>query len=153
MKKLEEPLIRELTTGGCVPAVTKLAKKLRQPGSTVHFNIKKMEKEGKILGYKAVFDNEKVGRGFTVFALLKLDPTTYKNPKFAEEMATQVAKHPAVESVDIMTGDWELLVKVHAKDQKEYYETVSKGIAREGVVKIHSMVSLKELKSEYFRIP
>ena len=153
MKKLEEPLVEELTVGGCAPSVTKLAKKLKQPGSTIHFNIKKMEKEGKILGYKAVFDNSEIGRGFTVFALVKLDHATYTDPDFTESVAKKISKHSEVESVDIMTGDWELLVKIRAKDQKEYFDNARKCLASEGVVKVHSMVSLKTLKSEYLEVP
>jgi DNA-binding Lrp family transcriptional regulator len=153
MKKLEEPLIKELKAGGCVPAITTLAKRLKQPGSTIHFNVKKMEKEGKILSYNAVFDHSKIGEGFTVFALVKLSDATYKEGDFTEKVAKKIATHPEVESVDIMTGDWELLVKIRAKDQGEYYSLARKCIAMPGVVKVHSMVSLRQFKSEYVVLP
>ena len=153
MKNLEKPIIEELNVGSCAPAITKLARKLKQHGSTIHFNIKRMEKEGKILGYKAVFNGQKIEQGFTVFALVKLNDTTYKDPGFTERIAKKIARHPEVESVDIMTGDWELLVKIRAKDQKDYFEAARRCIANEGVVKVHSMISLSSLKSEYTCLP
>jgi len=149
MKNTEEELIGELRTGGCAPAITKLAKRLRKPGSTIHFNIKKMEKEGKILAYKAVFDYEKVGQGFAAFALVKLSSKAYEKRDFASEVARRIAKHPAVESVDALTGEWELIVKIRAKDQREYYSLAQEIISGDGIVKVNSLVSLGQFKSEY----
>jgi DNA-binding Lrp family transcriptional regulator len=149
MKETEEELIEELRTDGCAPAITKLAKRLRKPGSTIHFNIKKMEKEGKILTYKAVFDNEKIGKGFTAFALVKLSSRAYEKKGFTSEIGRRIAKHPEVESVDALTGEWELLVKIRAKDQKEYFALTEEILSGEGIVKVNSLVSLEQMKSEY----
>jgi DNA-binding Lrp family transcriptional regulator len=149
MKDIGEELVEELRTGGCSPAITKLAKKLRKPGSTIHFNIKKMEKEGKILAYKAVFDNEKIGQSFTAFALVKLSSKAYERREFTSEVAKRIAEHPAVESVDALTGEWELIVKMRAKDQKEYYSLAQEIISGEGIVKVNSLISLEQFKSEY----
>jgi len=153
MKNIEEELIKELKTGGCTPAITKLAKKLRKPGSTIHFNIKKMEKEKKILAYKAVFNNKNINRGFTAFALVKLSSKAYEKEGFTSEIAKRIAKHPGVESVDVLTGEWELIVKLRAKDQNEYFLLVQKCIGSEGIVKVNSLISLEQIKSEYVLIP
>jgi DNA-binding Lrp family transcriptional regulator len=149
MKNIEEKLISELRTGYCVPAVTKLAKKLKQPGSTIHFNVKKMEKEGKIRTYKAVFDKDKIGLGFTGFALVKLSEKAYEEKGYTLDVAQRIAKHPEVESVDVLTGEWELIVKISAKDQKDYFSLVRKCIAGEGIRKVNSLISLEQVKSEY----
>lgn len=152
-RDLEAGLIKELRTGSCVPSITKLSKKLRQPGSTIHFNIRKMEKEGKILAYKAVFDNERIGQGFTAFALVKLSPKVYENAGLTLKIAERIAKNPEVESVDALTGEWELLVKIRAKDQKEYFSLVQRCVGGEGVEKVSSLISLKQVKSEYIMVP
>jgi Lrp/AsnC family transcriptional regulator for asnA, asnC and gidA len=153
MKDIVEELIRELQAGGCAPAITRLAKRLRKPGSTIHFNIRKMEKDGKILSYKAVFDNERIGQGFTAFALIKLSSAAYERKGFGSEVAKRIARHPAVESVDALTGEWELIVKIRAKDQKDYYSLVQEIISGEGIVKVNSLISLQQFKSEYVRLP
>jgi len=149
MKNIEEELVEELRVGGCAPAITRLAKKLRKPGSTIHFNVKKMEKEGKILSYKAVFDYEKIGQGFTAFALVKLSSRVYEKEGLTSEIAARIAGHPEVESVDVLTGEYELIVKLRAKDQKEYFSLARKCIAGEGIVKVNSLISLEQFKSEY----
>lgn len=149
MKNIEEELVRELRSGGCVPAITKLARKLNHPGSTIHFNIRKMEKEGKILAYKAVLSNEKVGAGFTGFALVKLSAEAYEKLSLTTEIAKRIARHPQVESVDVLTGEWELIVKIRAKDQKEYFTAVQRCIGGKGIAKVNSLISLEQFKSEY----
>jgi DNA-binding Lrp family transcriptional regulator len=149
MKNIEEKLVKELRTGGCVPAITKLARKTGTPGSTIHFNIRKLEEEGKILAYKAVFNNELVGSGFTGFALVKLSVEAYEHKGFTSKVARRIARHPEVESVDVLTGEWELIVKIRARDQKEYLALVQHCIAGKGVVKVNSLISLEQIKSEY----
>jgi DNA-binding Lrp family transcriptional regulator len=149
MKNIEEKLVKELRSGGCVPAITRLARKLNNPGSTIHFNIRRMEKEGKILAYKAVLGNEKVGAGFTGFALVKLSAEAYEKIGLTAEIAKRIARHPEVESVDVLTGEWELIVKIRAKDQKEYFTLAQRCIAGKGVVKVNSLISLEQFKSEY----
>jgi len=147
-----ERLVDALRAGYCVPAVTKLAKRLKQPGSTIHFNIKKMEKDGRIMAYKAVFDKERIGLGFTGFALVKLSERAYTDPDFTLKVGRRIAKHPEVESVDVLTGEWELIVKISAKDQKDYFSLVRRCIAGEGISKVNSLISLSQLKSEYVEL-
>lgn len=149
MKNLEPRLVELLRTGCCAPSITKLAKKLGQPGSTIHFNIRKMEEAGKILAYKAVFDNARIGKGFTAFALVKLSADAYEKEGFALAVAKRIARHPEVESVDVLTGEWELIVKIRAQDQNDYFKLVQQCIAGEGVVKVNSLISLASAKSEY----
>ena len=152
MGNLEEHLIKELEVGCCYPGITKLAKKLSAPGATVHFNIRKMEKERKILAYKAVFDNAKINRGFSAFALVKLSGKAYEKRGFTLETARRIARHPQVESVDILTSEWELMVKICAKDQTDYLSIVEQCVGGDGIVKVNSLISLAKVKSEYVEI-
>ena len=112
MKDIRNKLIELLKVGYCTPQIAKLAKKLKQPSTTLHYNIKRLEKEGSIKTYKAVFDYKKIGKGHCTYVLVNLKGEHYANP---EEIAKQIAKNPHVESVDIITGDYELLIKLRAK--------------------------------------
>jgi len=51
--------------------------------------------------------------------------------------------------VDALTGEWELLVKIRAKDQKEYFALTEEILSGEGIVKVNSLISLEQMKSEY----
>src|SRR3989338_183533 len=149
MKDIRQKLVEQLRTGNCTPRIALLARKLKEPSTTLHYNIKKLEREGAILGYKAVFDHRKIGDGFTAFVLLTLSPDEYGDP---ERLANEFAKHPQIESVDIITGDWELILKVRTKDQDDYFEFVKKVISKKGVTKIKTLTSLRQMKSEFVEL-
>jgi len=146
MRDLRPRIIALLKTGHCTPQLSRLARELKEPTTTLHYNIKRLEKEGAILSYKAVYDYKKIDAGFCAFVLLTLSPDEYGNP---ERIGVEFAKHPEIESVDIITGDWEMLLKVRAKDQDAYYEFVKTVISRKGITKIKTLTSLKQLKTEF----
>ena len=58
-----------------------------------------------------------------------------------------------VESVNIVAGEWELIIKVRAKDQGQYFNVVKSVISREkGIEKTISIISLKEAKTEFVKV-
>ena len=146
MKDIQPKLISLFKGGYCTPQIAKIAIKLKEPSTTIHYNIKKLEKEGKIKTYKAVFDYKKINEGFYVIVLISLSPDEYGNP---ERVGKELAKHPQIESVNICTGDWELVLTIRVKDMDEYYSFIKNVISRKGVVKIKSLTSMKQLKTEF----
>jgi DNA-binding Lrp family transcriptional regulator len=146
MNDITLKLIELFKSGYCTPQIARIAKKLKQPSTTIHYNIKKLEKENVVKAYKAVFDYKKIDAGFCAFVLLSLSPDEYGNP---EKIGNDLSKHPEIESVDIITGDWELIIKVRIKDQDEFYNFVKNVISRKGITKIKSLVSFKQIKTEF----
>ena len=149
MKDIASKLIPLLKEGYCTPQIAQVAKKIKQPSTTIHYNIKKLEREGTIKTYKAVFDYKKINEGFCVFVLISLAPDEYGNP---ERIGAELARHPHIESVDICTGDWEMVVKVRVKDQEEYFSLLKTVLSRKGIVKIKSLTSMKQMKTEFVEI-
>lgn len=146
MKNIAEKLVKLFKEGNCTPQIARIAKKLKEPSTTIHYNIKKLERDGVIKTYKAVFDYKEIDEGFCVFVLISLSPDEYGNP---EHIGKDLSKHPEVESVDIITGNWEMILKVRVKDQDAYYDFLKNVISRKGIDKIVSLTSLKQLKTEF----
>lgn len=146
MKDIRKKLIEFLKKGYCTPQISSLAKKLKIPSTTIHYNIKRLEKEGIIKNYSAVIDHKKSGNEFCAFVLISLTKEDYANP---ENEAKEMAKHSEVESVDICTGEWELLIKVRTKNIDEYYEFIKKVFSKKGIAKTKTLNSLKQIKSEF----
>ncbi len=147
MKNIKPKLIRLFKEGYCTPQIARIAKTINEPSATIHYNIKKLENDGAIKTYKAVFDYKKIDEGFCAYVLIALSPTEYSTP---ERIASNLAKHKEVESVDLLTGDWELIIKVRTKDQDEYYNFLRNVISEEkGLQKTKSMVSLKQTKTNF----
>lgn len=146
MRDIKNKLIQLFMQGYCTPQISKLAKATKAPSATLHYNIKKLESEKVIKTYKAVFDYSKIDMGFCTYVLLSLSPDQYGVP---EKIATMLAKQPEVESVDICTGDWEIIMKIRTKDQHTYYDFVKRVLSKPGIGKTKSLVSFKQLKSEF----
>jgi len=147
MKDIRPKLIKLFKEGYCTPQIARIARKIKEPSTTIHYNIKKLEREGAIRTYKAVFDYKKIDEGFCAYLLIVLAPAEYSTP---ERIARELAKHKEVESIDLITGDWELIVKIRTKDQDEYYKLIRDIIPEvEGFQKTKSMISLKQIKTEF----
>jgi DNA-binding Lrp family transcriptional regulator len=147
MKNIQPRLIRLFKEGYCTPQIGRIAREIDEPSTTIHYNIKKLESEGAIKTYKAVFDYRKIGEGFCTFVLIALSSDEYADP---ERLAKSLARHSEVESVDILAGDWELLIKIRARDQDEYYQFLKEVISKEkGIENTNSIISLKQVKTEF----
>ena len=149
MKDIRPKLITLFKTGYCAPQITRIAKKLKEPSTTIHYNIKKLEKDGAVKAYKAVFDYKKIEEGHCTYLLINLIQEKYGQP---EEIAKEIAKNSNVESVDIVKGDYEFIVKLRSRDIDEYYEWVKIAIKKYGFAKAVSLTSLKQVKTEFVEI-
>ena len=146
MKNIKHKLIKLFKEGYCAPQIARIARKINEPSATIHYNIKKMEKEGAIKTYKAVFDHKKIEKGFCVFVLIKLTARAGSDP---DMVAGELAKYREVESIDLLAGVWDIVLKVRSKNQDKYYELLKSILAREGIQETTSLISLKQIKTEF----
>ncbi|HEX9262350.1 MAG TPA: Lrp/AsnC family transcriptional regulator [Candidatus Bathyarchaeia archaeon] len=147
MKDIRPKLIRLFKEGYCTPQIGRIAREIDEPSTTIHYNVKKLESEGVIKTYKAVFDYKKIDEGFCSFVLIALSSNEFADP---ERIADNLARHSEVESVDILAGDWELIIKVRARDQDEYYQFLKNVISKEkGIENTNSLISLRQVKTEF----
>lgn len=92
---------------------------LDMPVTTVYAKIKRMEEAGFIRNYTAILDGPKLGVGATAFVLATF---SYRSSGGAEaalsqrEVAREVAGFSEVQEVHVISGDWDLLIKVKTKD-------------------------------------
>ncbi len=94
-----------------------IAKKIGAPITTVFAKMKRMEEQGIIRGYKAVLAPEKLGSGTAAFILASVSYRAKADgvPVSQRVVAEEIAKFAEVQEVHIITGDWDLLVKLRAE--------------------------------------
>ena len=146
MKNLSETLIPLLKKGFCTPKLLQLARKTNNPSTTVQYNIKKLEKEKVILTYKAIFDYKKINQGHCVFLLLDLSNENYNDP---EIILKKLVKNDAVESVDICTGEYGVIIKIRTENIDAYYAFLKWLLKLINPTRTVSLTSLKQLKSDF----
>jgi DNA-binding Lrp family transcriptional regulator len=95
-----------------------IARKIDSPISTVFAKIKRMENLGIIKEYKTVLDSKKMSKGTTAFIFVSFEyrPSGIEKPLDQREIAKKIAKFPEVQELHVITGDWDILIKVKAKD-------------------------------------
>ncbi len=98
-----------------------LSKKTGMPATTIHERIKKLESDGVIKGYHVAIDYEKAGMPTTAIVLIRRSPITTsgsKSPAYSK-IADKIAKLPEVQEAHVVTGEYDMVLKVRGKNERE----------------------------------
>jgi len=90
-----------------------IAKRIGLPITTIHSRIKRLENQGIIKNYTVIVDHVKLGMPVTAFIFASFSKTEGVSQR---EIVKQIGKLPNVQEVHIITGDWDILIKVKGKD-------------------------------------
>jgi DNA-binding Lrp family transcriptional regulator len=95
-----------------------IAKKINAPITTIFAKTKRMEELGIIKQYRAILAPEKLNLGTAAFILASVSYRTKNDdtPVSQRDVAEEIARFPEVQEVYIITGDWDLLVKIRAEN-------------------------------------
>lgn len=118
--KLDEKdlVILALIQENCKLTARQIARKIDSPITTVFAKIKRMERLGIIKAYKAILDSKKLNSGTAAFILASVSYRTKDDETLISqrEIAEKIAKFPEVQEVHIITGDWDLLIKLKTEN-------------------------------------
>jgi Lrp/AsnC family transcriptional regulator, leucine-responsive regulatory protein len=107
--------------------------------------IRRLENEGVIRGYHADIAPEALGLGFIAFVTLVLD---YVTAATADEFAEAMRAIPEVVSCHIVSGGYDALLHIAAKDSQTYSEIVFDRLRRiPGVKDVRSSFVMRTLKA------
>ncbi|MBS7647145.1 MAG: Lrp/AsnC family transcriptional regulator [Candidatus Bathyarchaeia archaeon] len=118
--KLDEKdlAILALLQENCRMTAREIAQKIGSPITTVFAKMKRMEQQDIIKEYRAILNHKKLDFGVTAFILASFSYRTDKEeaPLSQRAIAEQISKFPEVQEVHIISGDWDILIKVKEKD-------------------------------------
>jgi Lrp/AsnC family leucine-responsive transcriptional regulator len=118
--KLDEKdlAILALIQRNCKLTAREVAREINSPITTVFAKIKRMEKLGIIKEYKAILNSKKLNSSTTAFILASVSYVTKNTETMVSQrdIADEIAKFPEVQEVHIITGDWDLLIKLKTKN-------------------------------------
>jgi DNA-binding Lrp family transcriptional regulator len=86
------------------------------PVTTVFAKIRRIEKAGLIKGYHAVLNAGQLGAGTTAFILASFSYKSGEKSISQRKVAKELASFPEVQEVHIISGEWDIIIKVKAKD-------------------------------------
>jgi Lrp/AsnC family leucine-responsive transcriptional regulator len=93
-----------------------IATNIRVPRVTVHDRIQKMMQQGIIKSFNVSIDYKKIGYATEVFIFITFIPTPDVSQR---ELAKRIAKLPGVHEVHIISGEYDLLLKVRGKSLED----------------------------------
>lgn len=124
-----------------------IAKKLGMPATTIHERIKKMERDGIINGYHVAINSEKIGMPTTAIALIRQGPKIPGKKLLFTKLAEQLSSFPEVQEVHAVTGEYDVIIKVRGRNEKEVGSFIGETIWNlPGVERTLSLLSYRTTK-------
>ncbi|MFH0713054.1 MAG: Lrp/AsnC family transcriptional regulator [Candidatus Micrarchaeota archaeon] len=145
MDEKDSILLTELRRDGR-QSTALIARKTGIPRVTVHDRLEKLKSSGVIKRFTVSLDYEKLGRPVTVFVFVSYSSTAKLDQ---HETARQISDVPGVEAVHIVSGEWDLLLKIRAATIKEVGELIVDKVRQiPGVHKTLTMACFETVKEE-----
>ncbi|MHA2503706.1 MAG: Lrp/AsnC family transcriptional regulator [Candidatus Kariarchaeaceae archaeon] len=119
--------------------------------STIHNRIKRLEDSNVIKQYMAIIDHKSLD--YNMISFIMIEFVNQDNQLDQVEVAEQISQLPNVEEVHLVTGEFDILLKVRSKDIDDLSLFVTKNLKQiPGVGGSRTFVSLRSVK-QYFDEP
>lgn len=143
MDKLDRQLISLLQEDGKM-TIAQLADKVNRSTTPVYERVKKLEREGVIMGYTALVDPQKIGLGLTAFCEVSLQ--SHKQSKL-EAFEAEVKVLDEVVECHHIAGSFDYLLKIQTANINTYQEFLSHKLsAVPHIAKLQSAFGMKRVK-------
>jgi len=128
----------------CQMPLDNLAKKLGVPKSTLHYRIKRLERDGVIEGYYAKVNPLKLGYDYVAIVLLR----ARYGPHYHERVGRKIAAVPGVWAVYYVLGEYDFIVLVRALDREDYMRKLEQLSNMADIERTSTQIAAKILKED-----
>ncbi len=112
--------------------------------SPCHRRVRALEQAGVIRGYVALLDASTVGAGFLAYVDVRLDR---QSVEYSERFEKAVIARPEILECARVTGDYDYLLKVVARDIDAFHRLLIEFLARiKGVANTRTLIALNRVK-------
>ena len=144
LDKIDARILRVLQADGRISNL-KLAESVHLSPTAVLERVKRLTRDGVILGYEARLNPDKLGAGLLVFIEVVLDRTTHDAMSIFKA-AVQV--RPEILECHLVAGGFDYLIKTRVADMQAYREFVGSVIwALPGVRETRTYAVMEEVKN------
>jgi Lrp/AsnC family transcriptional regulator, leucine-responsive regulatory protein len=142
--KIDAKILRLLQKDGRISNL-KLADAVHLSPTAVLERVKRLTREGYILGYEARLDPAKLGAGMLVFIEVVLDRTT---PDVMNEFKAAVQVRPEILECHLVAGGFDYLIKTRVADMVAFRGFIGTVVwALPGVRETHTYAVMEEVKN------
>ena len=142
--KIDAKILRVLQRDGRISNL-KLADEVHLSPTAVLERVKRLTRDGYILGYEARLNPAKLGAGLMVFIEVVLDRTT---PDVMNAFKAAVQARPEILECHLVAGGFDYLIKTRVADMGAYRELIASVVwALPGVRETHTYAVMEEVKN------
>ncbi len=140
LDKLDKQILKLVSEDARIPFL-EVARICNVSGAAIHQRIQKLTNMGVLKGSNFVIDPEKMGYETCAFIGLNL-----KNPENFDDVVEKLKKIPEVVECHYTTGDYDLFIKIYAKNNHHLLTIIHDqlqplGLARsESIISFHSAI-------------
>ena len=140
--ELDMKLLYELTKDGSI-SVPILSKKLEINASVLYSRIKRLQKKKLIKKFTVIIDDSLLGIG------VKATVGINRDPKLKDEIHKRFMEIPEVVSISEITGRFDILIHVYAKNLETLHTVVIEKIGKiEGIQNTETFVELQKTEKD-----
>jgi Lrp/AsnC family leucine-responsive transcriptional regulator len=116
--------------------ITELSEQVNLSKTPCTERVRRLERDGYLVGYRALIDPVRIGLGALVFVQVSLERTT---TNVLDRFNAEVRRIPEIESVHMIAGGFDYLLKVRARDMAHYRQVLGDRIGSlPGVSQTHT---------------
>jgi Lrp/AsnC family leucine-responsive transcriptional regulator len=143
MDKIDRRILRVLQADGRISNL-KLAEEVHLSPTAVLERVKRLTRDGYILGYEARLNPVKLGQGLLVFVEIRL---AAKSGAIFDEFRREVRKLPWVLECHLVSGDFDYLIKARIPGMEAYRKLLGDMLlALPGARESRSYIVMEEVK-------
>ncbi|GIX24751.1 MULTISPECIES: Lrp/AsnC ligand binding domain-containing protein [Caldimonas] len=144
LDKIDRKILRILQEDGRI-ANLKLAEAVHLSPTAVLERVKRLTRDGYILGYEARLNPQLLGAGMMVFVEVVLDRTT---PDVMNAFKAAVQTRPEILECHLVAGGFDYLIKTRVADMQAYRELIGTVVwSLPGVRETHTYAVMEEVKN------
>ena len=143
LDRIDLKILRELQGNGRISNID-LSRRVNLSPAPCLARVRRLEKAGYIIGYKAELNPELLGLSLLAFVEITLNRTT---PDVFEKFKRAVQDVPEIEECHMVAGGFDYLIKVRSADMDAYRKILGEKIAViPGVLQTHTYVVMEQVK-------
>ncbi|MDK2124290.1 Lrp/AsnC ligand binding domain-containing protein [Chitinimonas sp. DQS-5] len=143
LDRIDRKILRELQADGRLSNL-ELAKRVDLSATACLERVKRLSRDGYIVGYSARLNPELLDAGLLVYIQVVLDRTT---PEVFDTFKSAVADRPEVLECHMVAGGFDYLIKARVRDMKAYRDLLGSALLTlPGVRETHTYAVMEEVK-------
>ena len=147
LDRIDRMILHILQRDGRI-AISELAAKVNLSTTPCSERVKRLERDGIIMGYHARLNPEKLEKNLLVFLEIKLSA---KSGDVFEQVARDLSEIPEVLECHLISGDFDYLVKARLKEMSAYRRLLGDLLKKlPSSASSHSYVVMEEVKETLY---